>query len=41
LAFQRRDFHLEFVDALFFFASRSGNRVARFRFQTLLRLLFP
>src|SRR6266446_6524256 len=40
LSFQRRDFRLEFVHALFFFTPRLGNRITRVRFQTLLRLLF-
>ena len=40
LFFQRRDFHLEVVHALFFFAPRFGNRITRVRFQTLLRFLF-
>ena len=34
LPFQGGDFHLEFVQALFFFARCFGNRIARFSFQT-------
>ena len=40
LSFQCRDFRLEFVHPLFFFAPRFGNRITRFRFQTLLFFLF-
>ena len=40
LSFQCRYFRLQFVHPLFFFAPRFGNRITRFRFQTLLRLLF-
>src|SRR6266571_2034419 len=40
LSFQRRDFRLQFMHALFFFAPGFGNRITRVCFQTFLRLLF-
>src|SRR6266478_5651120 len=39
LSFQRRDFRLEFVHALFFFTLGFGNRITRLRLGAFLRFL--